>query len=169
MKAPPQEFTEIDRAGIIPLCHELAGRNAQWHIHALHPGCRFNPNPSDYCFVIEDTGAKRAWRCFSSDAFTDECHELVQLLHGATILDDAALDPDFVPPRILLLVRDCVAKDEKWHHHIMKPGCVFSPDPENHVVTLERETSPEMEIYSSGQPPNDLQREVELLYFRQHR
>jgi len=163
------EFTEIARDEIVPLCNELAARNAEWHIHALHPGCRFNPNPSEYCFVIEDTGVGRMWRCFSGSSFTDECHDLVQVLHGSAILDKESRDPEFTPPQLLHSVRNCVATGEKWHHHIMKPGCVFSPNPDCHVVTLERESSFDMEIYTSDQPPNDLQREVELLYFEQNK
>lgn len=163
------EFTEIIRDEIVPLCHELAGRNAEWHFHALDPGCRFNPNPSEYCFVIEDTDAKRAWRCFSNNPFTDECHELVQVLHGSAILDKDSRNPVFTPPQLLHSVRNCVAAGEKWHHHIMKPGCVFSPAPDCHVVTLEREGSSDLEVHTSDQPPNDLQREVELLYFEQNK
>jgi len=69
MKHSAPDFTEIDRNEIAPLCQNLARRNAPWHIHALHPNCRFNPKPEGYCFVIEDTDAKRVWQCFSNKSY----------------------------------------------------------------------------------------------------
>lgn len=158
-------FTEIARAETVPRCRALAAAGRAWHIHALAPDCRFNPRPGQHCFVIEDTDAGETWCAFSARPFRDECHELVQLLHGAAILDAGARPADFAAPPILEAVRDCVGRGEAWHHHVMKPGCVLSPAPGQHVITLERASSPQIGTLCSDSPLDDLQREIELLYF----
>lgn len=160
-------FTEVTREEAVALCRRLAAAGARWHIHALPPGCRYNPRPEGHCFLAEDTDAGRTVAAFSSEPFTAECHELVQLLHGAAILDPAAGPAPDVP--LIAAVRDADAAGEAWHHHMMAPGCVLSPDPSRHVITLERASRDEVAVHESETPPDDVLRAVELLYFARHR
>lgn len=158
-------YTEIARAQAVPKCLALNDAGRPWHIHALPPACRFNQRPEMYSFVIEDTGAGEVWCAFSKTHFKAECKQLVQVLHGAEILDGGARPDDFVAPPILETARACVASGEAWHHHMMAPGCILSPAPHQHVITLERASSAEMDIHVSDTPPDDVLREIELLYF----
>ena len=158
-------YKEVSRAEAVAICRQLHGEGRSWHIHALAPVCRFNHRPGWHCFVVEDTGSGETWCAFSDHHFRDECHELVQLLHGKDILDAGARPDDFVEPDILKSARACAKAGEAWHHHMMKPGCVLSPAPEDHVITLERVSSKEIEVHRSPSAPDDLQREIELLYF----
>lgn len=158
-------FTEVPRRTVIEKCLALHRAGRAWHIHSLAPGCRFSHRPEMYCFVIEDTGSQEVWCAFSQTHFKAECKELVQVLHGAAILDDTARPAAFEPPPIVELAQACSAAGEPWHHHMMKPGCILSPAPEKHVITLEQESNDHLEIYESDIPPDDVLREIELLYF----
>ena len=158
-------YKEIERARTVPKCLELNDAGRPWHIHSLAPGCRFSHRPELHCFVIEDTQSGEVWCAFSEQHFKAECKQLVQVLHGAEILDVAAKPGDFVAPPTLEIAQICNASGEAWHHHMMKPGCILSPAPEQHVITLERASSQDMEIHASDTPPDDVLREIELLYF----
>lgn len=164
---PNYIYLEITRDEAIEKCLSLDADDRSWHIHSLVPGCRYNHRPGQYCFVIEDTDNGLTWCAFSDQNFKQECHQLVQVLHGSSILDSAARPEGFEDPEILESVKHCVKTSEAWHHHMMKPGCILSPLPERHVITLERATSARVEVYASDKPTDDVQREIELLYFSQ--
>jgi hypothetical protein len=162
---PTYAFTELTREAAVEKCLSLNASGVKWHIHSLNPGCRFNHRTSKYCFIVEDTDHHKTWCVFSDDDFSKECQQLVQVLHGESILDASARPEGFDSPAILDAARACVATGEAWHHHMMKPGCILSPQPERHVITLERASTPEMQVHASDTAPDDVQREIELLYF----
>ena len=158
-------FEEISRKEATDKARMLHATGAQWHIHSLPPGCLHNPRPDQHCFVVENTDTAETFCAFSDAHFKAECHELVQLLHGEQILSETAQSSNFTPPPILIAAQQYAANGEDWHHHIMQPGCVLSPDPSRHVVTLERIGAEEIMIHITDGPADDLQREIELLYF----
>ncbi|QBY01924.1 hypothetical protein E2K80_15315 [Rhodophyticola sp. CCM32] len=161
-------FVEVTREKAVEISRAIAAAGRAWHIHALHPGCRFNPRPEGHCFVVEDTDAAETYCAFSDQPFTKECHELVQLLHGNSILNSDCSTGDAKDQPIVKSAAEAFAKGEKWHHHMMKPGCVLSPLPSHYVITLEREGSDEVETRTSDLPLDDTLREIELLYFKQY-
>lgn len=158
-------FAEIARDETVDRCRALHAARQAWHIHALDPDCRFNQRPGQHCFVIEATHERQTWCAFSDDDFRTECRELVQLLHGASILDPGVRPAGFVEPPLLQAARECARTGEPWHHHVMMPGCVLSPSPRMHVITLERGSTRRIETLISETAPDDAQREIELLYF----
>ncbi len=162
------EFTELAREEAVVKCKALAAADHAWHIHALHPDCLFNPRPDSYCFVVEDTDNQKTWCAFSNAPFTSECQELVQLLHGDTILDATHSEHDASEATIVRSAAEALAQNEAWHHHMMKPGCILSPAPDKHVITLERAGRQDIETLVSGQAPDDVLREIELMYFKQN-
>ena len=162
---PDYAFTEIERGEAVARGLALAKAGGAWHFHSLAPGCRFSHRPEHYCFLLEDTDAGRCWCVFSASDFKAECQRLVRVLHGTAILDASARPATLEEPEILGTIRALSARGEAWHHHMMKPGCVLSPSPGQHVITLERASSEEIATYACQSPPNDVLREIELLYF----
>lgn len=164
----PFAYSEASREAAVEAAKTMATAGRAWHIHALHPGCQFNPRPESYCFVVEDTDQGATICAFSDQPFTRECQELVQLLHGAAILDAGrSAEGTRAIPIVRSVTEACVA-GENWHHHMMKPGCVLSPAPERHVITLERESVEKIEILDSIDPLDDVLREIELMYFKRY-
>lgn len=158
-------YNELSREEIVAHCMSLHADGRQWHFHSLTPNCRFNPKQGRYCFIIEDSETKEIWCTFADSNYTSECNELVQVLHGETILSTSDRDENAQEAAIIKSVREAVECGEDWHHHMMKPNCVLSPNPVLHVISLERSSTPEFEFHESDHPPDDVLREIELLYF----
>lgn len=165
----PFIYKEIPREACIATCEALARTDARWHIHALEPGCAFNPKPSHYCFVIEDTDRAETWCAFSQNSFVDTCKHVVQLLHGTTILDPQQRTANALEHALVQSVHEATRLGLHWHHHMMMPGCIISPDPESHVITLEREDRDDIQDLRSVNPLDEILREIELVYFSTHK
>jgi hypothetical protein len=163
------KYQEIPRGDIYGICQSLDKAGAHWHIHSLTPGCQFNPVPNQYCFVVENTDTLETVCAFSDHSFYEECHAMVQLLHGAEILDAGELTGNPPEAEILIQVQDCVAKGESWHHHMMMPDCVLSPTPESHVITLERASRNTIFVHEDADAPDNILREIEIIYFAQNK
>ena len=165
----PFTYTEIPREACIEMCETLARTNARWHIHALNPGCAFNPKPSLFCFVIEDTDRAETWCAFSRQSFVETCKHVVQLLHGEAILDPQKRDRRALDHPLVQSVHEATRRGAHWHHHMMMPGCVISPDPDSYVITLERDDCEDILDLRSASPLDEVLREIELAYFASHK
>lgn len=162
------QYVEVAREEIVDTCKALASSGRAWHFHSLPPGCAFSPRPEGFCFVIEDTDLGETFCVFSAHSFVAECQDLVQVLHGEAILSTEHGTAEAKKEPIVKSATEAFEAGEKWHHHMMKPGCVLSPDPKRYVITLESEGVEGIEKLVSDQPLDDTLREIELLYFRQY-
>ncbi len=159
------DYNEISPDGCIGKGREIAAKGGNWHFHSLSKGCSFNPRPEFNAFLIEDVDADVNYCAFCQEDFTPHCKELVVILHGDSVIEAAAIDPNWEAPPIVQAIEDCLAKKEAWHHHMMKPGCILSPNPKRHVISLERGSSTDIAYHDEDTDPLETLRAIEVMYF----
>lgn len=141
-----------------------------WHFHMLVPGCAFNQRRDCYAFVLENTSSREAFVFYSAEPQIEADHDLLLLLYGDEILNEAeaAVDPGSAAIRpVLDRAKELSARGMSWHHHMFCPGCIYSQQPEKWVIAFEDpEADGVTEIAYETDPQGDL-RKLELLFFGQ--
>lgn len=160
------DYRQIALADCRPMAEAIAARGRTWHSHVLSPGCAHNPFAGVYAVIVEDDGEGIAYIAEGTADFPEVDKELVQLLHGADILDAGKAAGAEAAARSSLLVAHIMRLEERglaWHHHIHFPGCAFNPMPGRWAISVEAEGSFFAEAFSGE--PVDVLREVEVIYF----
>jgi hypothetical protein len=149
----------------LQLAQELRRTGKKWHHHVLSPGCVYNPYPVGYALVIEDHAGSVA-HIAPSDGFPTVDKDLVRLLHGDDILDEAKVlaNPDAMTAALLRVVAELDAKGAAWHHHMHFPACVLSPHKGKWSIAIESAGRAVYETYD--EEPVETLRAIEVSYFR---
>ncbi len=158
------EYRIIPIENCVAVGRQLHERQANWHIHVLSPGCRYNPFSDFYCMVIEDNDQHIAYLA-TSVVFPEADKILVRLLHGDAILDsppdcrhESALNSSAVK-----LVEELQENQHAWHHHMHFPDCMLNPEPGRWAISIESESVRHYEIYDA-EPTGPLN-VIESIYF----
>jgi hypothetical protein len=162
-------YTEIPLEDCLDLGTRLIEERNQVHIHVLSPDCKFNPEPSQYAFLIEDNTKGVTYLAFSA-SFPEVDKPLTKLLFGDSIMDAGSSrlgEKGFIErSRVLGRILELQNKGRQWHHHIHFPECVLNPQKGKWAISVEEDGQHgqvTVEIYEDK--PIDIIREIEILYF----
>lgn len=147
---------------------ELAAAGSKWHFHILTPGCDFNSSER-YAFILEDLKGERTYIHYSDQAEKGLGEKLVQLLHGAKVMDQqstaAAYEPSDTVRRISERAQELNSQGVEWHHHLFFPGCRFNHnDPLFTLVFEDKENDEVLVSVTDEEPINDLKQIEKHLY-----
>lgn len=168
MTDPAFAYREIPLADCTALGRRLQEEKRSWHIHVLAPDCRLNPKPGLYAFVIEDNTGDEIHVAFSEERPREPNLELLKLLHGDAVLDEApsSAGAQTAPPSPLAArVRDLHERGIGWHHHMHFPDCKLNPHPGRWAISLEADDRDTVETEAYDEEPHDVLSAIEIIYF----
>lgn len=170
MKPVSFSYTEIPLEDCLDLGTRLIEERYKVHFHVLSPDCKFNPEPSQYGFLIEDNTKGITYLAFS-ESFPEVDKALTMLLFGDSIVDAGSsrlCEKGFVERSVVLRrILELQNKGRKWHHHIHFPECVLNPKKGKWAISVEEDDQQgqvTVEVYEGK--PTDIIREIEILYFK---
>jgi hypothetical protein len=162
------EYEEVALGSCLDLAMKLTGAQKKWHSHVLSPHCVLNPYPEQFAIVIEDDTDGVSYIA-ASDGFPEVDRELVKMLHGDDILDEAksrlgGADVS-IDSELLARVVELNDRGVPWHHHMNFPDCVFNQRKGKWAITVESGTG-DIAYETYDHEPKEILREIEVLYFR---
>ena len=163
-------YTEIPLENCLSLGTRLIQKGYKVHFHVLSPDCKFNPDPNQYAFLIENNTEDITYLAFS-ESFPEVDKDLTKLQFGDSILDEASSrldEPGFAEHSIVLRrIIDLQKEGRKWHHHMHFPECVLNPQKGRWTISVEESgTQEKLNVEAYEERPTDILREIEILYFK---
>lgn len=163
-------YTEVPLEDCLSLGTRLIEKKHNVHFHVLSPECKFNPDPNQYSFLIEDNTKDITYLAFS-ESFPEVDKELTQLQFGDSILDagwSRLNEAGFAEcSTALRRIIDLQKEGRKWHHHMHFPECVLNPQKGKWAISIE-ENGPQgnITVETYNEKPTDILREIEIIYFK---
>lgn len=154
---------------IVQKARQFQAEGKKWHFHMLTPGCTFNES-NKQAFVLEDNTDSEVYVTYSDKRYMAEGKELVQLLHGASVVSKEVTMPSGEGEAVNEMVRRAQELNERgahWHHHMFFPDCIYNKHKGSWCIVFEDpETGKTLEYVSKDEPKEALRR-VEVLYYAQ--
>lgn len=160
---------QIKTQEIINKARQFKDQNLKWHFHILTPECRLNETDS-YALILEDNTNNQIYTCSFKEKPMGMGKELLQLLHGKTILQKEETLTNKISPgveKILKKAKELNSQGIFWHHHMIFPDCVFNKHKGKWVLILEDQESGEiLGSVTETEPKEDLKL-IETLFYQQ--
>lgn len=154
---------------IIKKAREFKDQNFKWHFHILTPECQLNKS-GKYSLILEDNTNNEIYSYDFEEKPMDIGKELLQLLHGKTILQKEETSTKKISPeveKILKKAKELNSQGIFWHHHMIFPDCTFNKHNGKWVIILEdQESGKILESVTETEPKEDLKL-IETLFYQQ--
>lgn len=162
-------YIDASVVDILQKAKELSRQKKSWHFHILTPGCLLNSHP-DYALILEVPSDDQTFVDYSKERPMEVGKELVKLLHGGDVVQDAPLASTAASDgikKILERASRINARGDFWHHHMLFPDCTFNKNPGKWTLILEDPQAKEiLESVTGNEPKEDL-KQIETLFYSQ--
>ncbi len=159
--------TTIDN--IMEKAKQFHSEGKKWHFHMLTPDCTFNESDKQ-AFVLENTTDSEVYVTYSDKRYMTEGKELVQLIHGASIVAEESTESPEDDKAVKEIVRRAEELNDKgahWHHHMLFPDCIYNKHKGNWCIVFEDPETGKTLEYVSKEEPKEALRKIEVLYYAQ--
>lgn len=154
---------------IVQKAKQFQSEGKKWHFHMLTPGCTFNES-NRQALVLENTTDSETYVVYSESRHMAEGKELVQLLHGASVVSGEGTGSPENNEAVNEMARRAEELNEKgihWHHHMLFPDCIYNKHKGSWCLMMEDpETGKTLEHVSKAEPKDALRR-IEVLFYAQ--
>lgn len=160
---------QVNIQEIIIKARQFKDQNLNWHFHILTPECQLNETNS-YALILEDNTHNKVFTYPFTEKPMDLGKELLQLLHGKTILQKEEIVTKKISPeveKILKKAKELNSQGIFWHHHMIFPDCTFNKHKGKWVLILEDQESGDiLGSLTETEPKEDLKL-IETLFYQQ--
>jgi hypothetical protein len=153
---------------IVLRAKEFSSEKTSWHFHLLTPNCALNTNKKKHATILEGKG--ETYVTYSETRYLNEGRELVQLLHGTSIVKKKHQDLPVHDPKIKAILEQAKTWNEQghaWHHHVLFPDCAYNKHPGKWCIIIEDPDGKKAVESVSKEEPKANQKAIELLFYQQ--
>lgn len=158
-------FAVVDIDFLMKKAELLTSQSVPWHFHGLYRDCMFNPRPDMFAVVLENEAAGENFVSFLDHSPKDYSKRLVAIRTGADLselrLDTGGCCEDC---GVLDAARSLTALGAKWHHHHLRPACVFNKTDGRYQVVIESANEPPL-FDEFDREPTAVVSEIDRIYF----
>lgn len=154
---------------IVQKAKQFQSGGKKWHFHMLTPGCTFNDSKK-HAFVLENTTDSEVYVTYSDKRYMAEGKELVQLIHGATIVSEGSTNLPEDNSTVNEMARRAEELNKRgvhWHHHMFFPDCIYNRHKGSWCIVFEDPETGKMLEHVSKDEPKEALRRIEVLYYAQ--